>query len=222
MARGKSICKTLKAVRQRIADANGIVYKPQPCDYQGDCLGTCPACEAEVRYLENQLAVIRRKGVAATVVGVAMGLGSLSPAAAYAQSDCCSQNGHEKKTGKDCCEKKDKDDNARTLRGKVAPHTVKMGKPIKIHGVVLDFQGVPVGNAEIVWNGDVIAHTTPEGVFTGKVPAGETIYIKTREYEPGSVVVTKENAKALEVKLHPMMPMGIMPMRYEPTSEPVE
>ena len=37
---GKSICRTLKAIRQQIADANGISYAPEPCTFEGECLGT--------------------------------------------------------------------------------------------------------------------------------------------------------------------------------------
>ena len=39
-----------------------------------------------MRFLENQIAIRRRKGVAASVVGVAMGIGALSPTAAQAQN----------------------------------------------------------------------------------------------------------------------------------------
>lgn len=55
MKKGKLICKTLKDVRKKVADANGIEYTPTSCDFQGDCMGTCPMCEAEVRYLEQEL-----------------------------------------------------------------------------------------------------------------------------------------------------------------------
>ena len=51
MKRGKQICKQLKAVRQRIADENGIPLSVEECTHKGDCRGTCPRCEAEVRYL---------------------------------------------------------------------------------------------------------------------------------------------------------------------------
>lgn len=55
MKKGKLICKTLKDVRKKVADANGIEYTPTSCDFQGDCMGACPMCEAEVRYLEQEL-----------------------------------------------------------------------------------------------------------------------------------------------------------------------
>ena len=71
---GKSICAALKQVRKRVADTNGIVYAPKECHFEGDCNGTCPACEAEVRYLEHQLNLLRKAGKAVTVMGVALGM----------------------------------------------------------------------------------------------------------------------------------------------------
>ena len=52
---GKELCNVLKDIRKKIAVANGIDYEPTECKHQGDCYGTCPACEAEVRYLEREL-----------------------------------------------------------------------------------------------------------------------------------------------------------------------
>ena len=50
MANGKRTCKILKEIRRQIAEANDIEYVVEECQYKGDCLGTCPKCEAEVRY----------------------------------------------------------------------------------------------------------------------------------------------------------------------------
>ena len=63
MTRGKDICKTLKGIRQQIADANNIRYQPCECHHEGDCFGTCPACEQEIRYIENQLKERSHKGI---------------------------------------------------------------------------------------------------------------------------------------------------------------
>lgn len=76
MNRGKSICKELKAVRRKIAEENDIPLEIKECTYEGPCRGTCPRCEAEVRYLENALANRLRIGKVATVAGVALGLAS--------------------------------------------------------------------------------------------------------------------------------------------------
>ena len=76
MKRGKRICKELKAVRRRIADENGIALDQPECTHTGDCSGTCPRCEAEVRYLEQALERRLRLGRAATVAGISLTLAS--------------------------------------------------------------------------------------------------------------------------------------------------
>lgn len=63
-------------MRKRIAEENGIPLEIKECTYQGPCRGTCPRCEAEVRYLENSLARMLRMGKVATVAGLALGLAS--------------------------------------------------------------------------------------------------------------------------------------------------
>ena len=78
MKQGKAICETLKQIRQHVADANGISYAPTPCNHKGDCRGTCPACEAEVRYIERELNARRLLGKAVVVAGIAAGLTSLT------------------------------------------------------------------------------------------------------------------------------------------------
>ena len=59
---GKEKCRILKQIRQRIADENDIPYVTRECTYQGDCLGTCPKCESELRYLEQELAKREARG----------------------------------------------------------------------------------------------------------------------------------------------------------------
>ena len=71
---GKNICKQLKAVRQRIAEENNIPLPQRECTYEGPCRGTCPRCEAEVRYLEQSLASRLKLGKAATVAGLSLSL----------------------------------------------------------------------------------------------------------------------------------------------------
>lgn len=52
---GRTKCKILKGIRQRIADVNGINYEPYPCTNNGDCKGTCTQCEKELDWLWTQL-----------------------------------------------------------------------------------------------------------------------------------------------------------------------
>lgn len=86
MTRGKSICSVLKTIRKQVADANQIKYAPHECNYQGECLGTCPACESEVRYIEQQLNLRRQLGKAVAIVGLSAGLSSLTATTAMAQN----------------------------------------------------------------------------------------------------------------------------------------
>ncbi len=78
MTKGKAICKALKSVRKRIAEANEIDYQPRECHHEGECAGTCPACEAEVRYLELQISMRRRAGKAVVIAGLSLSLGTLA------------------------------------------------------------------------------------------------------------------------------------------------
>ena len=68
---GKSKCKILKQIRQQIAAENDIEFGTSECKFQGECSGTCPKCEAEVRYLEQQLQKRRQAGKAVAVAGIA-------------------------------------------------------------------------------------------------------------------------------------------------------
>ena len=74
MARGKQTCKILKEIRRQIAEANGIEFATSECRYKGDCLGTCPKCEAEVRYLEQQLRSRSLAGKAVALAGISAGM----------------------------------------------------------------------------------------------------------------------------------------------------
>ncbi|MDE5805780.1 MAG: carboxypeptidase-like regulatory domain-containing protein, partial [Paramuribaculum sp.] len=86
MARGKHTCKILKEIRRQIAEANGIEFATSECRYKGDCLGTCPKCESEVRYLEQQLRARTLAGKAVALAGIsAASLAMLMPISADAQ-----------------------------------------------------------------------------------------------------------------------------------------
>ena len=76
MNNGKKICAHLKVVRKQIADANDIPYEITECPHQGPCAGTCPKCESELRYIENQLSLRRAAGKAVSLVGLSLGISS--------------------------------------------------------------------------------------------------------------------------------------------------
>ena len=48
---GKVICAALKDIRIAYAKINNIDYQPAICHYEGECSGTCPKCEEEVKEL---------------------------------------------------------------------------------------------------------------------------------------------------------------------------
>ena len=75
---GKNICRELKAIRKRVAEENDIPLEQRECSYDGPCDGTCPRCEAEVKYLEQELHRRMTLGKAAAVAGVAMSLAAFT------------------------------------------------------------------------------------------------------------------------------------------------
>ena len=87
MERGKQICKILKDIRKQIAQENDIEFVTSECQHKGDCAGTCPKCEAEVRYLESQLARRRATGRSTRLVGVSLGLAAVAPALISCSTD---------------------------------------------------------------------------------------------------------------------------------------
>lgn len=80
---GKNKCRILKEIRQRIADENDIPYVTRECSFQGECTGTCPRCESELRYLEQQLerrrSLGKRVSVAALCAGIALAATGCTP-----------------------------------------------------------------------------------------------------------------------------------------------
>ena len=72
--RGKDKCKILKQIRRQIADENDIPYVVEECKHKGECKGTCPKCEAELRELERELSVRHRLGKAIALAGISAGL----------------------------------------------------------------------------------------------------------------------------------------------------
>ena len=78
MNNGKEVCKRLKEVRREIAKANDIPLIQEECKHEGDCMGTCPKCEQEVRYLERELDTRSKLGKAASIIGIATIAGSMA------------------------------------------------------------------------------------------------------------------------------------------------
>lgn len=85
MHQGKKICNQLKTIRKQIADANEIDYQPTECTHVGPCRGTCPKCESEMRYIEQEIQQRISLGKKVAIVGLAAGLSSAFAIDANAQ-----------------------------------------------------------------------------------------------------------------------------------------
>ena len=88
--KGRNICDVLKAVRKQIADANGIIYSPEECHFEGECKGTCTKCEQDVRNLEHELRLRQKAGKAIKVAGVALGITAITASV----MSCSEQKGY--------------------------------------------------------------------------------------------------------------------------------
>ncbi len=75
---GKRKCKILKEIRKQIAEQNDIEFITSECTHKGTCKGTCPKCEAEVVYLENELRKREALGKRVVVAGLALSLATMS------------------------------------------------------------------------------------------------------------------------------------------------
>lgn len=85
---GKEKCKYLREIRKKIATENNIALVTNECTFKGECKGTCPKCEAEVRYLEQELDKRKKLGKIITIAGLSIaGLASGSLLASCEEED---------------------------------------------------------------------------------------------------------------------------------------
>ena len=82
MTYGRTVCDKLKEIRLDIANKNDILLETSECHFDGECQGTCPKCEAEVRLLENELLKRKHLGKVATIAGISFGIASTFSACA--------------------------------------------------------------------------------------------------------------------------------------------
>ena len=92
MATGKRTCRILKEIRRKIAEANDIEYITEECRYKGDCAGTCPKCEAEVRYLEEQLRQRTLAGRRVALAGISAGMLFMAGCSSSASTDSAQES----------------------------------------------------------------------------------------------------------------------------------
>ena len=181
MVKGKSTCKLLKSIRQQIADANGISYRPKECQHKGDCAGTCPACEEEIRYLERELKARKGNGFGMKVAGIAAGIcATVMPMTAAAQAV-----------------KPDSTANPPVQTTKKAPIKVvdlsdSCASPVIVRGMVIDEENKePVIGAGVFIDGTNKGIATDiDGQFALKVPSDTSLVISYIGYEKQKVRVS--------------------------------
>lgn len=74
MNKGRATCEVLKGIRLQIARENCIDYQIDECKFEGNCSGTCPKCEADIRFLERELLKQNKLGKAVVIAGLSVGL----------------------------------------------------------------------------------------------------------------------------------------------------
>ena len=194
MAKGKSTCKLLKDIRQQIADANGISYQPKECHYEGDCAGTCPACEEEIRYLERELKARKGNGFGMKVAGIAAGIcATVMPMTAAAQGvkpdSTANRPVHTAKKGD----------------VKVVDLSDGCASPVVVRGMVIDAEGKePVIGASVVIDGtNKGVATNVDGQFALKLPPDTSLVIsyigcKDKKVRVSSLLHSDDNVIVLE------------------------
>ena len=159
MVHGKNICNQLKEVRKRIAEENDIPLEIEACTYKGECRGTCPRCEAEVRYLESALADRLRLGKVATVAGLALGLAATTVQAQAPVSTVPTTP-------------QDTDTTHKVIANGVLKGIVveaKTNEPIPFCNVVVKQDGKQVHGGTTDFDGIYIIKPLPMGVYTVEI-----------------------------------------------------
>ena len=194
MGTGKGVCLILKGIRQKIADANGISYQPKECHHKGDCAGTCPACEEEIRYLERELKARKDNGFGMKVAGIAAGIcATVIPMTAAAQGvkpdSTANRPVHTAKKGD----------------VKVVDLSDGCASPVIVRGMVIDAEDKePVIGASVVIDGtNKGVATNVDGQFALKLPPDTSLVIsyigcKDKKVHVSSLLHSDDNVIVLE------------------------
>ena len=181
MVKGKSTCKLLKDIRLQIADANGISYQPKECHHKGDCAGTCPACEEEIRYLERELKARKGNGFGMKVAGIAAGICAtvmpMTVAAQVVKSDSTS-NLPVRTTKKDSVKVVDLSDGC--------------ASPVVVRGMVVgsDDKEPLIGAFILIEGTNKGVATNIDGLFALKLPPDTSLVISFIGYKQKTVSVS--------------------------------
>ena len=214
MAKGKSTCKLLKSIRQQIADANGISYQPKECHHKGDCAGTCPACEEEIRYLERELKARKGNGFGMKVAGIAAGIcATVMPVTAAAQGVKPDSTANRPVN------------TAKKGDVKVVDLSDSCASPVVVRGMVIDAEDKePVIGAAVFIDGTKKGVVTNiDGQFALKLPPDTSLVIsyigyKTKKVRVSSLLHSDDNVIVLEEDRYAMLD-GIVTTATLPTSK---
>ena len=214
MAKGKSTCKLLKDIRQQIADANGISYQPKECHHKGDCAGTCPACEEEIRYLERELKARKGNGFGMKVAGIAAGIcATVMPMTAAAQAVKPDSTANRPVN------------TAKKGDVKVVDLSDSCASPMVVRGMVVgsDDKEPLIGVSVVIDGTKKGVATNIDGQFALKLSPDTSLVIsyigyKTKKVHVSSLLHSDNNVIVLEDSREPMLD-GIVAIATLPTSK---
>lgn len=175
---GKKICKSLREIRCRIAQANDIDYTPAVCTHEGNCSGTCPACESELRYIERQLLRRTTTGKKVALAGLALGAASMMPMQAQQVAPAIPQATTQRPTPR-LVDAAPGDTTAVVVKGKV----IDKDDQCECIGASVILEGTKLGTA-----------TDIDGNFAIRVPRGSKLKISYVGYESQEYKVKETTA----------------------------
>ncbi len=143
---------------------NGITYEPRVCHYKGHCSGTCPACEAERKYIETELSLRKRMGEAVCVTGVAIGI-LAAPYNACAQTPSVSTPVNNEVSASD---------------------SSSTAERVTIKGCVKESDGTPMIGAVLEINRHPVQVTDINGNFSITIPRDSTLRLTYVGYKAKS------------------------------------
>lgn len=141
---GKKKCKILKEIRKQIAKDNDIAFVTSECKHKGNCKGTCPKCEWEVRYLEAELEKRRMAGKQVVVAGIAAAM-VLTSACTPEQKTSSSDASSEASSAESVCSPVESE--WETMGEEPAPESTEESVPVPGE--------VPEETSDELWEGEI-------------------------------------------------------------------
>lgn len=214
MDHGRNICRQLKQLRRDIADQNGIELHQEECTYKGHCDGTCPHCDAELQYIERELARRQGLGKAAIVAGTVLTMASVQTAQAQEPVIMGKPAGPiEEVSAKG------------TVKGTITER--KIGEPLIGCNVVLRKNGEIVAKGNTDFEGNYTIKGVKEGIYSVEIsfPGYSTLIVPEFEVRAkGFTILNRDlsrkkdaNNEATEVV---GTLMGVVPVKHIDIGEP--